>query len=99
MADEPGETVAHCRCDRRYDAMRRGQFVLDQQSGAWYFPDDPPRRVRDSFRLAFYGIESHDGEPFRYSVCPFCGGDLPPIELMPPYELGPDVQADGDDGA
>ena len=72
-----------CDCYTRRSAMRWGAFKYVERYDAWVFVDDKHnRRVREPWRVK----EQHDGEPYRWVTCPFCGLDL---ECPPPPEPAP----------
>jgi hypothetical protein len=76
-------------CTEREQAEHRGEFCYIAYFDGWCFTDGPRRRMSDLAvsNAAVRGMERHDGEPFVYSCCPFCGADLPKPEE--------DIQADG----
>jgi hypothetical protein len=59
--------------------MRDGTFLYHFALDAWVFVDAPLRR--QSAAAVYFCIERnlpcHDGEPFGWVTCPWCGLDLP----------------------
>lgn len=85
-----GVTVRFCRCDSRYKAESDRSFVFDPSSRSYVMPEAPLRVMTErakyfafSERKEFPHVD-HSGEQVRYYTCPFCGGDLPGVELEPP---------------
>ena len=64
-----------CRCATRQSAQRTGFFEYSKHLGGWFFPDDV-RRVRVLREQSWKNGKGHDGEPYVWTCCPFCGGDL-----------------------
>ena len=83
--DGPARPTGRCRADNtivcgdRYDAVKAGEFVFDHLRGAWIDPYAPLRRMKGAarFLLLYYDGKPMDGEPFTFTNCPYCGGDLP----------------------
>lgn len=67
-----------CCVDREF-AEDTGAFAYIATYDAWCFVDGPRRTMtfKASWLLTERGGESHDGEPFRWHSCPWCGADLP----------------------
>ena len=72
-----------CACDARKAVQDAGEFAMAWEVGGWVFIRDPSRWVRDSWKNSYHGTENHDGEPYVWSVCPFCGHPLPHVSLTP----------------
>lgn len=89
-----------CRCDARRDALACGEFVYWPHSRVWVFTDGPFRSMSAGARIgAFvdrreFRHEDHDGEPYRWTCCPWCGHELPGTQT--PRIVWP--QADGGEG-
>lgn len=65
-------------CDGRVDAMRRGDFVWNRDLKGWVDVTRPKREcLTDRYRLSYYGMEDHTGEPYVWHDCPYCGSALP----------------------
>jgi len=57
------DLTRYCRCPRRMDAQRAGEFLYSVAAGGYIFTKDTPRRTNNA--------------PFVWThTCPFCGGDL-----------------------
>lgn len=73
MAEQHALSI--CRCETRQAAQRTGFFLYSAALGGWFFPDDVKRTSvlrEQSWRAG----KRHDGEPYVWTCCPFCGGDL-----------------------
>jgi hypothetical protein len=97
---EPREvTRTECRCDRRIAALALGDFVFWPHSRVWVFTEGPLRSMSAAARIgAFvdrreFKHEDHDGEPYSWVSCPWCGHELPGTQV--PRIVWP--QADGAD--
>ena len=68
-----------CDCAQRHAAEKLGEFFYWANFEAWVFSESVPRRMSTLARYyaAERGVENHDGEPFRWVNCPWCGLDLP----------------------
>lgn len=68
-----------CCCEDRERASESDGFQFIASLDGWCFTDGPRRRMTltaQSFAVT-RGIENHTGEPFVWTCCPFCGGELP----------------------
>lgn len=83
--------VEYCECRTRVEAERYGAFLYAPDRSGWIFVDDKLRRA--SSAGAARGVENHDGEPYVWECCPWCGHDLRP----PRFDIVwiPDDQGDG----
>lgn len=87
-----------CACNERKAACDDGEMFFSQCSRGWVFVNGPLRRM--SAKSRYYAMldrsefshTDHTGEPFSFTVCPFCGNDLPFTE--PTFLSLP--QADGE---
>lgn len=83
-----------CTCEDAAQAMRDGVLVPVFNVG-WVFTDLPCRGFLNA-AAAYYaierGIDSHEGEPIGYTVCPWCGCELPeaPESAIPTDSEGPE---------
>lgn len=76
VTEEEARTLdGQCRCAARYAAMQQGEFLYVHQHEAWLFADTPLRSA--SFRAIYQTGENHSGERYAFTVCPWCGHDLP----------------------
>ena len=68
-----------CLCAKRLAAQAQGEFVFLPHAKAWVFTgEDVPRRAL-TWRARYYlkdGEPDHTGEPYHWTCCPFCGGEL-----------------------
>ena len=101
MSEDARETVrTECRCDNRMAALATGDFIYWPHHRAWVFTDLTPRSMSAGARIgAFvdrreYKHEDHDGEPYTFTVCVWCGHELPGTQT--PRIVWP--QADGSEG-
>lgn len=77
-----------CCCARRWAAQAAGEFIFLPHAGAWVFTDDTAVRSM-SPRARYFAFsersefkhEDHSGEPVKFYVCVWCGGDLPSVVL------------------
>ena len=77
---EPGP-VRPKRCAARIEAQRSGELIWHTGLSGYVLATAPLRRASPRARyLAGEGAECHDGEPYVWTVCPFCGGDVEPPE-------------------
>ncbi len=68
-------------CPERLAAQRDHALWWDEARQGWVFPGAAPRRM--SARARFLVFSERDdrahpdptGEPYVWTVCPFCGGD------------------------
>jgi hypothetical protein len=89
-------TLGACMCMKRYRSQLRGDFVRTPEG--WRFTAGPSRAM--SAKARYYAFadrgefphEDHTGEPYYWTTCPFCGGDLPGSAGWGP----PSPQADGE---
>lgn len=95
-------TTTHCRCDKRRDAMNRGEFQIT--GSGWIFTNTaevPPRRTTTKVRweapLRSAKWENHHGEPYNFYECVWCGHTLPTLWPQSPTR-GTSPQADGGEG-
>jgi hypothetical protein len=85
-----------CACWARYKAQLRGDFVRALEG--WRFTAGPVRRMSAKARYYAFGErrefphQDHTGEPYYWTTCPFCGGDLPGFAGFGPAS----PQADGE---
>lgn len=61
-----------CRCKAFEQAAAEGLAYIWRDSGEWIFVDTPLRQRS----LSAWRVKDHTGEPFTWSCCPYCGGDL-----------------------
>lgn len=73
--------VGLCFCAQRRQAQSLGEFGMAWECGEWVFVKDPSRHVSNPWRSSYYGTDNHDGEPYVWTVCPFCGHPLPHVSL------------------
>lgn len=81
-----------CACRERKEAAARAEFFEWVEREGWVFTDGPLRsltRGANYWKEERY-IEDHSGEAFVFTVCPWCGCDLPLTK--------PEPQATGEDG-
>jgi len=64
-----------CDCKARHAAEKNGFFVRNAELHGWVFVDSSLRHR--STAAAMRGIESHEGEPYVWHCCFWCGRDLP----------------------
>lgn len=64
-----------CACPVRIVAQKDGWFIPAPPFDGWVFTDAPLRH--SSPAGAVRNVENHNGEPFVWTCCPFCGLDLP----------------------
>lgn len=71
--------MLECRCLDRAHAQDVGEFVFLAHYDGWCFVDGPRRRMTLSAKSngIVRGVESHEGEPYVWQACPWCGDDLP----------------------
>lgn len=66
-----------CLCRARISAERAGRFLYRfAEPVGWCFADDPPRTT--TFEKAYRAEQNHNGEPFIWDLCPFCGREMIP---------------------
>lgn len=91
-------TFRLCCCDPRLDAQLDAVFIYLPLRRAWAFTDGSYRSM--SAKARYYALidrsefhhVDHTGEPFAWESCPWCGCDLPGVEMY----FGPVTQADGE---
>lgn len=85
-------------CSQARTAHVGGDLVWSDWLHAWTLATVPLRRVswRARYQLAERDARHHDGEPYTYSHCPFCGGPLPFADLSSSTSY---PQGDGGEGA
>lgn len=91
---EPAGHTKPCDCKERHQASRDGTFLYNHNLEGWVFTDAP---LRSASPLAIYyadGRGTHDGEPFRWSDCPWCGRELHPPTPDVTWKL---LTGDGDE--
>jgi len=78
-----------CTCNERLQAVRDGEFTQHAVHG-WIFPHDAYRS--STWEQRYQADANHDGEPFAWTVCPWCGFDLsdPPDTPYPTDSEGPE---------
>lgn len=75
----------HLACAPFYFARAKGEIVQNKDDGHWELPADPTRRM--GWRAVFYAKQrsqdftDHSGDPYGWIACPWCGGDLPAVEV------------------
>lgn len=82
-------------CQDRDQAERDGVFEYIGYFDGWCFTDGPRRRMSDraTSYAAVRGMDRHDGEPFVWLDCPFCGAELPiPKEPRHPFTIDTDEE-------
>lgn len=75
-----------CVCDARGEAMKDATLIYWPHAKAWVLTEVKPRRMSGAARyFAFaerqqYAHADHSGEPYTFTLCPFCGHELPGTE-------------------
>lgn len=89
----------HLVCASFYFACVKNEIIPNRDDGYWEIPADLPRRM--GWRARFYAKQrnqnyiDHSGDPYAWFSCPWCGGDLPEVEVKP-RPLLPRGDATGD---
>ena len=94
---EQSKVTRICACDERYIARAQGEFVFMERWRGWVFTEGNTRRVKNPWLLSYHETDNHDGEPFVWADCPWCGGELPPQDSHNPY-LSSEGATDGSEG-
>ena len=74
----PSPRPCYPPCEQRLLAVIDEEIMPARSLGGWVMPDAPLRQK--SWRAQFYHPETPDctGRPLVLTVCPWCGGELPP---------------------
>jgi len=75
--------ACHPACAPRLLAMRNGEFLWHHLLRGWIVTDIPERRpgVVALMRYAFGKSDTPPvRQPYTFDCCPWCGGDLAPLD-------------------
>jgi hypothetical protein len=82
----------HKVCVAFYFAEKKGQVIANAEEGGWNIIGFAPREMtwRSKFMAGGRGaFTDHSGDPYLYvEICPFCGGELKPVAVIPRKLLG-----------